>query len=280
MKPGARIFALALLTLATLRAQADRPPSLEMAGIPGGRYILGSREPGAAHSPEAVDIPAFSISVSEITVEQFCSYLNDSAQGMFRPHPQIEFIAGRFRPVGGRRSVPLAHASYREANAFCAWLDGLLDAAVRLPTPHEWEAAARGGISGGRYPWGWGGPTGRANFASEGLRAAGSYPANGYGLFDMAGNLFEWCRSAESGEAPARGGCWAEDAPEFLRVFSQIMLPKEYRGADVGFRVVAIQPEKGRAPQLNEKTKEGRDSCQKPASAPRSLSGTGQRRRE
>lgn len=246
MNGGAWIFASVLLSLTVLHAPANQPPDLEWVDIPGGRFILGSREPGAAHPPEAIDLPAFSLSAREISVEEFCSYLNDSAQGLSHPHPQIEFSTGRFRPLEGLRHEPLAFASYPDAMAFCVWLDGLLDAEVRLPTPQEWEAAARGGIGGGRYPWGWGDPLGRANFASEGARAAGSYPANGYGLFDMAGNLFEWCRSAESEAAPARGGSWAENDPKLLRVFSQIRLPKEYRGADVGFRVVAIHPGEGK----------------------------------
>lgn len=204
--------------------------------VAGGTALLGSREPGGWPIHERV-LPALSIGTKEITAGQFAEYLNASASHGLDRHPALQRVDGRWRADHG--CLPVSHVSLADAEGYCRWLAERMGRPVRLPDEDEWEAAARGGIRGAPFPWGWEAPEGRAQFAASGVRAVGSYPANGAGLYDMAGNLAEWCR-APAGEkrAIARGGSFADRDGRRLAVWSRTEFPRDYRDADVGFRVV------------------------------------------
>jgi formylglycine-generating enzyme len=120
-----------------------------------------------------------------------------------------------------RPDHPVVHVSRRDAEAYAAWWGG------RLPSEREWEHAARGGLVGAPFPWGeelessgehrmnvWQGAFPREDTGADGWRGTcpvDAFPANGHGLHNMTGNVWEWCAGAWSPHDPAgvsRGGSY------------------------------------------------------------------------
>jgi sulfatase modifying factor 1 len=105
--------------------------------------------------------------------------------------------------IEGHEDFPVVHVAFEDAEAYATW------AGKRIPTEAEWEFAARGGLAGSLYPWGdefrpesrWMANTWQGQFPVEntaedgfaGIAPVGQFPANGYGLYDVSGNVWEWC---------------------------------------------------------------------------------------
>ena len=156
--------------------------------------------------------------------------------------------APEFNPDWQKEHHPIVGVHWDEAVAYCQWAGG------RLPTEAEWEYAARGGKGGLLYPWGNEISEMNANYyPSDGTSAVGSYPANGFGLCDMAGNVREWCSdwfiknyySHSPGKDPQgpssgmtrvlRGGAW-NYIPRDLRASGRVGYPPGGRNVGFGFR--------------------------------------------
>jgi formylglycine-generating enzyme required for sulfatase activity len=209
-----------------VRRSADEPV---WRVIPGGTNWLGSRM--GAEPPRRWGTGGFRLTETEITVGQYLAYLRSGAVAGFAS-PQFEQVGGEWRARVGQ-SMPVTHVTPGQAEVYAQWLGGRMGAEVRLPTEDEWEYAARAGVDGAPYPWGWEAPAGRALFAAAGPVEVGRYEANRWDLRDMAGNVAEYCAGGV-----VRGGSWADRSPQPLRVFHRITLSPDYRDADIGFRLI------------------------------------------
>jgi len=272
-----------------------------MVTIPAGTFQMGDSfaEGSSNELPvHTVTLSSFKMSKYEITNAQYAEFLNSaypsqikevggviyatSDTGNSYPYcdmhsydsdSQVDFSGGVFtvRNKDGRdmSNDPVVEVSWYGANAFCDFYG------YNLPTEAQWEYAARGGLSGNRFPWGDTITHSQANYYSSSSYSydtsptrgyhptwndgiypytspVGSFAANGYGLHDMAGNVWEWCSDWYGDYSPdpktnptgpttgsyrvIRGGSWI-NAADNCRVANRNNNNPNNRSGDVGFRV-------------------------------------------
>ena len=172
------------------------PPGMVL--IPAGEFDIGSYDEEAdndEHPVRRVYIDAFYMDDTEVTNVQYKEFLLENPQWQ-KDRIEERFDEGRYlsRWDGndyprGTANHPVNYVSWYAAMAYAKW------AGKRLPTEAEWEYAARRGLEGKKYPNGDTITAQDANFDNNigDPTAVGKYPANGYGLYDMAGNVWEWC---------------------------------------------------------------------------------------
>lgn len=248
--------------------------------IPGGRFTMGSLD-GAEDErpPRSVQVDAFHVSAHTITIDQYATFVRESghpAPGlrdlpvMVTAQHELSFreLAAPYvwrngEPPRERGRHPATLVTHADAMAYCRWLSGRIGQLVRLPTEAEWERAARGGLEQQRYPWGNDIDASRANFLPEpalkrhrGTRPVGSFPANAFNVYDMAGNVWQWVADWYGADAyrdgddrnprgPAqgafrvlRGGSWVTHDIDQLRCAHRHKVPPDSYAYSIGFRVV------------------------------------------
>ena len=145
----------------------------------------------------------FSSSDEQITAEDLKNPAMHSLWWKYVPGANWRHPEGPSSDLKGREKHPVVHVCWEDAIAYCKW------AGKRLPTEAEWEYASRGGLDRKPFVWGddlkpngkwnmniWQGDFPKQNALDDGAKGTspvGSYAPNGYGLFDMAGNVWEWC---------------------------------------------------------------------------------------
>ena len=259
----------------------------DMVLIPAGEFQMGSNAPEAENNERPVHtvyVNEFYMDVYEVTNAQYKEFVEANSHWAKNPRRARVRLPTGYKvrlPTGhhgnnylknwnennyqfGKGNYPVTYVNWHAAMAYARW------ARKRLPTEAEWEKAARGGLSGKKYPWGDSIDSKKANYGSDitYMTAVGMYPPNPYGLYDMAGNVWEWCfdeyrsdfyknspsRNPVAGEGGIaytinnfinttnacvlRGGSWYGDPAEFLRAATRRGNAPEYTNLNVGFRCV------------------------------------------
>jgi len=215
--------------------------------VPAGSFTMGSDSSGE-RPKHKVWVDTFYLDKHEVTNREYRIFTKETGQ------PQPPFFRDS---ILGLPDHPVVGVSYDDAQAYAHW------AGKRLPNEAEWEYAARGGLAGKDFPWGNEAPFGKCNFAPNGEKdddgyaftsPVGRFAANGYGLYDMAGNAWEWCGDfydtlyywnspernpcgPDSGYTKVlRGGSWLSIFPKHLKCSSRLELKPFIKDRYYGFR--------------------------------------------
>lgn len=241
------LFAVFVIT-ETVPAVAEEPPlkgamsgpgqitgkdGAPMMPVPAGGFLYGGNY-------QWLSLPAFYMDKFAVTTARYAKFLQ--ATGREKPYKwnEVNQSSDGDRPVIG--------VNWHDADAYCRHYG------KRLPTEQEWEKSARG-TDGRKYPWGNEVPTrSLANYDSNGestwqgyktLSPVGSYESgkSPYGIYDMAGNVWEWTSSDyDNNYKVLRGGSWAYEA-EDMRVWNRNGRNPTYRSYRNGFRCAQDAPQ-------------------------------------
>jgi formylglycine-generating enzyme required for sulfatase activity len=226
----------------------------EMIVIPAGEFTMGS--PAAEKDRLAIEGPPHRVMIARpFAVSKFdVTFADWDACVAAAGCPQIG-DAGF-----GRGTKPVINVTWNDAQQYVAWLSKITGQPYRLLTEAEWEYAARAGATTA-YPWGDEAGEGNANCNGCGgagnnraTSPVGSFKPNGFGLYDMAGNVGQWVQDCFHGDyngtptdgsawtggdcshRVVRGGSWV-DRPQFSRSARRLSFSTVFRISNLGFRV-------------------------------------------
>lgn len=199
-------------------------------------------------SPEhKVTLSSYDISATEVTFDQYDRF----CEAVKRNKPKDN--------SWGRGSMPVMNVNWNDAYEYCRWASTVTGTTIRLPTEAEWEFAARGGTKSRGYTFSGANDVDAVAWYSEDSggkshRVAGKHP-NELGIYDMTGNVWEWCADWYSDEYYAvspqenpkgpvsgqyhvlRGGSWISKAA-YCHITARSSLRSDYVSVNNGFRVV------------------------------------------
>ncbi len=235
----------------------------ELVYVPDARFVVGcvwgDNDCRDGEKGPEVRLQGFWVDRVEVTNRQYRRCVD--AGGCAPPADPAAFA------VPARATEPVVGVSWHQAAAFSVW------AGRRLPSEAEWQRAARDDVLDGRFAWGRSRGQSTANVHGtsptdpfNGVAPVASFPATGWGLFDVGGNVWEWCADrfhrdlasmprdgrpwlAGGWGRSVRGGSWRRTL-DLARVASRSWHDESYTADDVGFRCVADTPQRVDAEQL------------------------------
>jgi formylglycine-generating enzyme required for sulfatase activity len=213
--------------------------------IPEGSFTIGSPDGQGRddeHPQRRVTVSAYWMDSHDVTVAQYRRFCQATGYDSHVDPPAW----------GWQDSHPMVNVSYDDAVAYANW------AGRQLPTEAQWERAARGGLEGKTFPWGDNFDETQCAYNGQSTEPVGSHAPNGFGLFDMVGNVWQWCRdwydpgwytrmpdrdpenTIESHARVVRGGTWSYLYTADLLVAHRNWAgpPHEHRDVFGGFRCV------------------------------------------
>lgn len=248
-----KLFLAFLFTITSTLLSAQTYP--EMIEVQGGTFTMGDTEMEGdenEHPAHEVTLNTFSISKTLVTVAQYKAYCRATGKSMPKP-PEWGWIDNH----------PMVNVSWQDAVAYTDWLADKFDKDYRLPTEAEWEYAARGGNQSKGYKYAGARSLDAVGWYGEDWKTGSTHPVaqkrpNELGIYDMSGNVWEWCRDwygldyyanspSDNPRGPAsgsfrvlRGGSWDYSAAD-CRVARRSVGDPSIRFFGNGFRVVLSQ---------------------------------------